>query len=141
MGGKSSQNKGKRGEREVIGLLQPVVTQVYAQFGYEGDDIPQLQRNTLQSDRGGCDVHGLDWMALEIKRDESMSLSAMWAQAVRQAGMKKHPILFYRRNNMPWKVRTIGLLGTNSAGVTVAVDVSVEDFLKWFRVKLVWELT
>lgn len=138
MGGTRSQNKGKRGEREVIQMLQPVVNQV---FGLFGEDPPKLQRNTLQADEGGCDLHGLEWMALEVKYQEGQSIGAWWAQAVRQAGKTKTPILFYRRNNMPWKVRMLGMLGTPSAGLTVPVTVDLEAFLAWFRIKLTQELS
>lgn len=138
MGGTKSQNKGKRGEREVIQMLQPVVNNVFELFG---EEPPKLQRNTLQADDGGCDIHGLEWMALEVKYQEGQSIGAWWAQAVRQAGKTKTPILFYRRNNMPWKVRMLGMLGTPSAGLTVPVTVDLEAFLAWFRIKLTQELS
>lgn len=138
MGGRMSRNKGKAGEREVIQMLQPVVNQVFPLFD---QDVPRLQRNLLQSDGGGSDIHGLEWMALEVKRDEGMSVNAMWAQTVRQAGKRRIPILFYRKNNQPWRVVMFGLLGTPSAGRTCRVTVDVEDFLAWFRIKLTEELS
>jgi hypothetical protein len=138
MGGLMSRAKGKAGEREVIAILQPVVNQVFELFD---EEPPRLQRNSLQSDGGGSDIHGLDWMALEVKFHKDESVNTWWAQTVRQAGKKKVPILFYRTNNRPWRVVMFGLLGTPSAGLTCRVTVSVEDFLAWFRIKLTQELS
>jgi hypothetical protein len=75
-------NKGKRAEREIVGLLQPVVNAVYAAAGITP---PLLQRNTLQSDRGGYDIVGLDWFAPEVKRCETLSLRTWWEQCKGQA--------------------------------------------------------
>lgn len=136
--GIKEREKGKKGEREVIALLQPVVNNVYEAFAM---DAPLLQRNTLQSHVGGCDVAGLPWMALEVKYQEGLTVASWWDQCVRQAGKDKTPILFYRRNNMKWHVRMLGLLGTPSAGITVPVTVSVEAFIAWFRIRLTKELS
>lgn len=138
MGGLTSRRKGIGGEKEVIRLLQPVVNDVHDAFEM---DAPKLQRNSLQSDGGGADIHGLSWMALEVKRDEKRTIDYCWRQALRQAGKDKTPILFFRRNNMPWKVRMLGMLGTPSAGLTVPVTVDVPSFLAWFRIKLTQELS
>lgn len=138
MGGVKSRNKGKAGEREVIQLLQPVVNMVYSAFG---EEVPRLQRNSLQSDGGGSDIHGLDWMALEVKLHKDASINAWWAQTVRQAGNRRTPILFYRTDRQPWRVCMLGMLGTPSAGRTCRVTVSVEDFLAWFQIKLSQELS
>lgn len=133
-----SRAKGGAGEREVIQILQPVVNQIFALFG---EDIPRLQRNLLQADGGGSDVHGLEWMALEVKYHADLSLNAWWAQTVRQAGNKRTPILFYRTNRQPWRACMLGLLGTPSAGRTCRVTVDLEDFLAWFRIRLTEELS
>lgn len=136
--GRKSRNKGKTGEREVIAMLQPVVNQIYPLFD---EDPPRLQRNTLQSDGGGSDIHGLEWMALEVKYHKDEAINTWWAQTVRQAGKRRVPILFYRTNGRKWKVVMFGLLGTPSAGRTCRVTVDVEDFLAWFRIKLTEELS
>lgn len=136
--GRKSRNKGKTGEREVIAMLQPVVNQIYPLFD---QDVPRLQRNLLQADGGGSDIHGLDWMALEVKYHATEQVNTWWAQTVRQAGKRKVPILFYRTNNQRWRVVMFGLLGTPSAGRTCRVTVEVEDFLAWFRIKLTEELS
>lgn len=138
MGGLMSRNKGKVGEREVVGILQPVVNNVYPLFGLKP---PKLQRNSLQSDGGGSDIHGLEWMALEVKYHKDLAINSWWAQTVRQAGADRVPILLYRTNNQPWRCRMLGLLGTPGAGITTPVNVDIEQFLAWFRIKLVEELS
>lgn len=104
MGGKSSLNKGKRGEREVVKLLQPIVDKVYSAYPMLGD-APAIQRNTLQSDKGGFDLVGLDWLAPEVKFQESFNLSGWWAQTERQAATHQTPVLIYRRSRVSWRVR------------------------------------
>ena len=137
MGGAMSRNKGKRGERGVIDLLQPVVTEVYALFE---KDAPKLKRNTLQSDGSGSDIAGLPWAAIEVKNQEVLQLERWWQQTLEQAGYDKEPILFYKRNHIDWNVRMFGMLGMPSCSFTVPVIVKVPDFLAWFRLRLTQEL-
>ena len=88
--------------REIIGILQPIINQVY-------DDVlslskkdkysmmlltPKLQRNTLRADKSGCDIVGLDGFAFEVKRCERLELDKWWKQTLRQAGDTKEPVLF-----------------------------------------------
>ena len=77
MSGGFSREKGKRAEREVVKLLQPVVTKVYQEAGKE---IPLLERNLMQSHKGGHDIVGLEWMALEVKHHETLQISQWWEQ-------------------------------------------------------------
>lgn len=98
MGGLASRNKGKRGEREVIKLLQPIVDSVY------GEGAILLQRNMLQSDKGGCDIAGLEKFAIEIKRHERLNVKAWWRQTLEQAKPHQIPVLFYRQNGESWTV-------------------------------------
>lgn len=138
MGGKMSRDKGKRGEREICKLLQPVVNEIYAEFDLEP---PVLKRNTLQSDGGGCDLAGLLWLAIEVKYQETIALSQWWKQTLAQASPEQTPILFYRRNSTKWKVMMFGMLGRPSQAVTAPVVVDPEFFLQWFRARLVEELS
>lgn len=138
MSGNMSRNKGKRGEREIITLLQPLIDQVCAACNV---DAPMLKRNTLQSDGGGFDIVGLNWIALEVKYHETFQVEKWWEQCVRQAGPEQMPVLVYRRNGMrTWHVRMFGFVGEPSCGHTVPVVVTWEDFLKWFRTRLTEEV-
>lgn len=132
--GRSARNKGKNGEREIIALLQPVVNQVFVAHEQEP---PLLQRNTLQSDKGGCDIHGLEWFAPEVKFQESQAVNTWWQQTVEQAGARTVPVLFYRRSHGDWQVR---MYGTLCHGCTVVVTVDMNAFLIWFRIVLTREV-
>lgn len=140
----NSRNKGRMGEREVINLLQPVVTEVYEAH----DMIPvRLQRNLLQADKGGDDVHGLDWLSIEVKRSEKGTVDSFWNQCVKQANARNAcPVLLYRRNGMPWQAVLNGALfapgywGLWKAQRVARVTVSMADFLHWFRMALSFTL-
>lgn len=143
MSGKMALNKGKRGEREVIKVLQPIVDEVYAKHELEA---PILQRNTLQSDRGGFDIVGLEWMALEVKFQEQLSVNTWWKQTLRQARPNQLPVLFYRKSRMKWNVVTT-LYYPNAIGaepVMTEATVSLESFLEYFKrrleVSVQWEV-
>jgi hypothetical protein len=135
--------KGKNSEREVINLLQPVVDEVYTSFGW---DPIKLQRNTLQYDSGGIDICGLDWIAPEVKNQKVMQLNAWWKQCEEQAKAystrtsKRTPVLFYRSNHVPWRVRMPGWVGEDAVGLPAVVDISFIDFVGWFKLRLRHEL-
>lgn len=130
MGGNMSRDKGQRGEREICKLLQPVVNEVYESKGLLP---PVLERNLMQTRNGGFDIAGLDWIALEIKRHETLQIPAWWAQTKEQALVKQRsgggkgctagepqgqgsrpyeriPVLMYRKNRSPWRVMMYGYL-------------------------------
>ena len=141
MGGSMSRNKGKRGEREVINaILQPVVNKVCAALSIEP---PILQRNTLQSDCGGCDLVGLEWFAPEVKYQETSHLEQWWRQCVAQAKPHQTPVLFHRCNHAKWRVRMFGHLLVNTETfrrVRCPVDIDLGAFVSYFEERLAYEL-
>lgn len=139
MGGKMSRDKGKRGEREIVNALQPIVDEVYQLAGMEP---PVVKRNTMQSDGGGFDLHGLDWMAIEVKYQESLNIDGWWKQTVEQTGPGQEAILVYRKSRVPWRVRMLSTIGPTSQGVRVVdvVDISFEAFLLYVKNRLRLEL-
>jgi hypothetical protein len=135
---KASRDKGARGEREIIDLLQPIVDAAYKDAGREP---PQLKRaSSMQADGGGCDVYGIDWLALEVKRCETLQLEAWWRQCMSQAQPDKQPVLIYRQNGRQWRVR----LWLHDVVVTTVADIAVVDFLRYFaealKRQLAWEM-
>lgn len=137
MAGRRSLNKGKRAEREVIKLIQPVVNQVYEANGLEP---PILERNLMQSHRGGYDLVGLDWLALEVKHQEQEQVNTWWAQCVRQAGTTKEPVLFYRKNNARWRIKMLGYLVAGSKRVKAPVVIELDAFLVYLKIRIEKEL-
>lgn len=143
MAGRRSRNKGKRGEREIINALQPVVDRVCAEVGA---DAVVLERNLLQAHSGGCDVYGLEWLSMEVKRQENGSgLGSWWRQTLQQARADQTPVLVWRANRQPWRVRMrvpvrVGS-GAGAKLVTMTVDVDWDSFLVYFETRVRYELT
>jgi hypothetical protein len=133
-----AQSKGARGEREIVNLLQPVVTKIYSELGKEP---PILVRNSLQSRQGGYDLLGLDWMALEIKRCETLNIKSWTEQCLAQAGPGQTPILIYKQNNRSWKVMMYALLVPGgSTNLKVWCEIGLESFLAYFEYRLKHEV-
>lgn len=136
MAGNQSRNKGQNGEREIVRLLCPIVHEIYKK--YTTLEIPNLERNQNQSNKGGYDIVGLNWLALEVKRQETENLTAWWQQTKKQAKANQTPVLIYRRNNQPW--RAIIEVQVHRDFFCPA-QISLADFLKWFKLRLTAELT
>lgn len=100
-----SGQKGKRAEREVVKLLQPIVDAAYHQAGKEP---PLLQRTSYSASSlaGGADLMGVPFLAIEVKHRESYSIPSWWKQTCEQA-QGRLPILFYRRNNVEFRCQLI----------------------------------
>ncbi len=131
--GKFACSKGKRGEQEVVRLLQPVVDRVCEARGL---DSIKLFRNKNQSALGGYDVDGIDWLALEVKRQENLNLNSWWKQCVRQAGVEQVPVLIYKQNHKKWKIQMFGYLDCDGLRVKTRVEITLEAFLVYFETKM-----
>lgn len=140
MSGSFARDKGQRAEREVIKLLQPVVNEVYTNAGYPESKIPQLERNLMQSNKGGYDIEGLDWIALEVKHQENLQVPAWWKQCVEQSRNIKEAVLFYKQNRVKWRIRMIGFLLVGERRVKCPVEISLEVFLIYFAERLKEEM-
>lgn len=151
MTGNAGRNKGMNGEREIVRMLQPHVDTIYSKYGIL--EIPLLERNTLQCNQGGSDIAGLDWMALEIKRQEIVHLEKWWEQTTQQCKTHQVPVLLYRQNRGKWRCQLHGALLSNFAFahnlhidaiqqniVITKVDISIESFIDWFVNKVEYEL-
>lgn len=147
MSGAMSRNKGQRAEREVVKLLQPVVIAAWNKVGRDGP-APSLERNLMQAHKGGHDLLGLDWLALEVKHQEQFTIASWWQQTKEQAAkatqllnIEVEPVLFYRKNNVQWRVIMYGYLDVQGGGrVRCPVSIAVEAFLVWFKLRLEKEL-
>jgi|PlaIllAssembly_1097288.scaffolds.fasta_scaffold10963_5 hypothetical protein len=134
--GKMARDKGARGEREVIDLLQIVVNRVYQSAYPNALNIeqitPQLKRtSSTQADGGGCDICGIDWLAIEVKRCETLQLDAWWKQCTEQARPCQMPVLIYRQNGRKWRARCYVQAAVGVLTVVVA-DLSFDDFSLYF---------
>lgn len=136
--GSMAKNKGANAEREVAKILQPIIDEVYESVGLES---PIMKRNLEQTRGGGYDLVGIKWMALEVKRQESLNIEAWWRQTVKQTLPGQVPVLMYRQNNKKWKVVMKGAIrSSKTSAVAMRVEISLIDFLKWFRAKALNEV-
>lgn len=124
-------NKGKEGEREVVKLLQPMVNEVYASIGQEP---PQMLRNQMQSAVGGFDLEGLNWLAVEVKRRETLEFNSWWNQVLKAAGTTREPIVIFRQNRCKWRVLMWTYVWTGGQNhIKIRAEVSYDDFCEWFK--------
>ena len=138
----NSRAKGQTGEREVADMLNAAV---FRATGVYGD----FKRNLQQTQDGGFDLfsEAFPFFAFEVKRVENLTpgvLDGFWAQALRQStatttmtsrGSGSYlPVLIYRRNRNPWRVRTYGALCWD--GDNIVVDVTADDFMRWFEAQI-----
>lgn len=87
----NSREKGKRGERELAGVLRG-----------EGFDARRGQQ--FCGANGDADVVGLDGVHIECKRVEHLNLDDAMAQSKHDARDGEKPIVVHRKNNCEWKV-------------------------------------
>jgi hypothetical protein len=133
----NARSKGQRGEREIIDLLQPHINEV---SNYNKVEPPFLQRNQMQTHQGGYDIVGLPGYAFEVKRVESeqpAKVAGWWKQAVSQAKNNEVPVLFYRTNKKPWKVRLYVYLPIGAGkNCKVPADITLDHFIFWLKARL-----
>lgn len=132
------QNKGKNGEREVATALNAVVNRVLKDLGYEVPDTPVIQRRQNQSAVGGKDLDGTFGLAIEIKRQEQLSVNTWWKQCVASAqSSSEHPVLLFRQNRKPWRCITYGWLTVPGGQQRkVRVELTWPEFLAWFEARV-----
>lgn len=134
MAGNSSRNKGITGEREIINILQPIVDNIYETLA-PNLNKPLLERNQNQTNKGGYDIIGLDWLGIEIKRQETLQLDSWWKQTVCACKKNELPVLIFRQSRKDWKVITIVDICVHSQIVETQVQISLADFLNLFTIK------
>lgn len=89
--GKTSREKGKRGERELANLLQS--------FGFKTKRGVQYQGGP-----DSPDVVGLPGIHIECKRVEKLNIDNAMEQALGDCDVFDLPAVFHRKNNKPWLV-------------------------------------
>lgn len=119
--GRMSREKGKRGEREVFGLLS--------------DLLGIAVKRNINARMGDCDSLEIPGWACESKRVEQWS-EAFWAQAVDQADrVQRRPVLFFRASRRPW-VAMLDLADVAMLEVQrgrYRVEMSLEAFAAFVR--------
>lgn len=94
-----------------------------------------VQRNQNQSAVGGQDlVHTLG-LAIEVKRQEQLSINTWWDQCVASAAkLSEHPVLLYRQNGKKWRCVTLSYVELpNRKFVQARVEFDFDTFLFWWE--------
>lgn len=130
-------SKGQRGEREVADMFGAWASEVTSLL--DADEI-RFKRNLMQSRQGGYDIIGLEWLALEVKRQETLSLPAWWRQTLKQAQCGQTPLLAWKQNRVPWRFR-VALTTYHHGGLGTAVaDLDLDNAKLWFKNELWYRL-
>lgn len=89
--GKMQREKGKRGERELAGILR--------KYGFDSRRGQQYS-----GANGDADVAGLPGIHVEVKRVERLNISEAMKQSQRDARPGEIPTVFHRKNREEWHV-------------------------------------
>ena len=94
--------KGQEGEREVARALNVVICEVLKAHGIPPPPKDVVQRNQNQSAVGGSDLSNTFNLAIEVKRQEELSVNTWWKQCEKSAMENPGdvPVLVYRQNNL-----------------------------------------
>jgi hypothetical protein len=118
--------KGASGEREIAKLLNEVIKKACP-------ESPLIQRNSIQTAIGGCDLINTFCFAIEIKRCQVLQIDKWWQQAVKQAkDIDKVPVLLYRQNNKKWRC-VMEMQFYMSSHCKFIGETSIDYFLKLFE--------
>jgi hypothetical protein len=98
---KMSREKGKEGEREIVRLLRQELKDLW--------DVEEIRRNHQQAEKGGSDLVGVPFFAIEVKRYKvnpgKKGLEDWWKQACGQAiDEEAEPVLIFRPDRGRWRV-------------------------------------
>ena len=92
MSGRSSRQKGQRGERQIFALLNSLL----------GREV--FRRNLSQTRAGGADHEADDLpVALEVKFQEKLNIGT-WLKQAREQAAGRIPALAYRQSREEWTV-------------------------------------
>jgi hypothetical protein len=127
--------KGASGEREIAVALEAIIRKVMVAGGVPTPLTPIVQRNQNQSAVGGSDLTNTFGLAIEVKRQENLSVNTWWKQCELSAQRNNElPVLVYRQSRKPWKVvQFVWLQLPNGQHQRHVGEVSWDAFLAWFE--------
>lgn len=116
--------------------MNSIVASVLTKHGIKIPDKPIFQRNQNQSAVGGSDLTNPFHLAIEIKRQEAISINTWWKQCCTAAiADGAVPVLIFRQNGIrAWRciLRVDVPLGEGTHVSGVRAEISWDDFLQWF---------
>lgn len=137
--GVNIRTKGQQGEREFAKLLNDIVDQERKRLGMTTleDRDKYFQRNQNQSAVGGDDLTNPMLLCIEVKRQEALSINTWWKQCKESAARTDGgiAILAFRQSRKKWRIMVEGSipLAANVSFGPVRLEMTIDDFLSWFR--------
>lgn len=129
--------KGRTAEQEVADDLNYIVHQVYKELEMTSPGWYVVQRNQNQTAVGGKDLTGTFGLAIEIKRQEALSINSWWVQCVASSkALGELPVLLFRQSKQKWRciiLVELNLPGSSHATMTVRAEIDYETFKIWFK--------
>lgn len=132
--------KGANAERDIADDLNAIIHDVRSAMGLEPLAKPMVQRNQNQSAVGGKDLVGTFGLAIEVKRQEQLSINTWWAQCVKSADeLKETPVLLFKQSHKKWRciIPAMLQLPTSPAVVystlTTRAEIDYDAFKQYFR--------
>ena len=127
---KMSKSKGQRAEYAAAAILQTIKDEVAAKYGVTAT---RIVRNLEQTRGGGFDLTECFNYAVEVKHHETFCLNDWWEQTVRQCPDNMIPVLMYKKNNVPFRVRTYAYVFVGTKRVRIVSDMDLTSFQVIFR--------
>lgn len=129
--------KGQEGERDICKFFNEIYKEVYDELAMVFPEKDIAQRNQNQSAVGGCDIDHTCHYAVEVKRQEQLSINTWWKQCEKSAWeCGKYPILIFKQNRKPWRVilyvNQIRLYGSEPVQA-IRAEISMDDFRNLFK--------
>lgn len=116
--------------KDVIALIQPVVNEVCR-------EVFELGAVALVEEEG--QLKGMPWLSIRARRARRLDLQRWWG-AVPKLGAGSTPVLLYKQGSSPWRAMLEVPLDAGRYVVDAVADVSIDDFLYWFKEKLEYEI-
>lgn len=132
-------DKGANGEREIVDILNFEIYSALKELEFPEYEclkgMRTVQRNQNQSAVGGNDLSNCLGLSIEIKRQEDLSVGSWWAQCLAAAQRNNEmPVLMYKQNRKPWRIRTFGWVNLpDSTHLQAIVEFDIDTFKSWFR--------
>jgi len=137
---KNSRAKGARAERDIAAVfkatMEKVEGEVLTSHGIEATHSENVRRTAKPMFSQGEDLAGVPEISIEVKHVEANLIEAHWQQCLKQAKVRERfPVLCYKKNHRPWRVRTYTSLQNPSRSAVmqwIVADYDLEQFLKWY---------
>lgn len=88
---------------------------------------------------GGCDLTGTFGFAIEVKRQEALSINTWWAQCVKSANERSEmPVLLFKQSHQKWRcIMNVEVVVSENVRAHVRGEINYEDFKSVFRLRVI----